>query len=363
MPIADKESTHPHVVSERQQTDESLRAEREKADQTLGEQLADVDEAADAVIVVARARADKVLAAARAKTDRQTTRSGPANIAEQRQRSLEDQTLQKERAGADEAVRAERAEQVAVLSRERHETDRDLFSERARSDDSLATRDEFLALVSHDLLNLLNTIVLYARLVTEEVLRDDHIERVTQHARRIQRASSRMNRLIGDLVDVASIEAGALAVTRELSDPAQIVSEAVSSLQGQASAKSLSLVAVLEPSLAPAALDAARIHQVLINLISNAIKFTPEHGKIAVRARRVGADIRIDVIDTGIGIASDMLEVIFERFVQIKKNDTRGVGLGLYISRCIVQGHGGRIWAESKTGEGSTVCFTLPAEA
>src|ERR1700712_556927 len=110
-------------------------------------------------------------------------------------------------------------------------------------------------------------------------------------------------------------------------------------------------------------LDAARIHQVLINLISNAIKFTPKRGAITVCARRSGAEIRVDVSDTGIGIPSEKLEAVFNRFVQIKKNDQRGVGLGLYISRCIVEGHGGRIWAESKFGEGTTVSFTLPAAA
>jgi signal transduction histidine kinase len=165
------------------------------------------------------------------------------------------------------------------------------------------------------------------------------------------------------LVDVASIEAGALAVTREPSQPSQVLNDAVNSLQALASANGLTLGTSFEPMLPTVSLDAARIHQVLINLISNAIKFTRKRGTITVCARRSGADIRIDVSDTGIGIPSEKLEAVFNRFVQIKKNDQRGVGLGLYISRCIVEGHGGRIWAESKIDEGTTVSFTLPADA
>jgi K+-sensing histidine kinase KdpD len=114
-------------------------------------------------------------------------------------------------------------------------------------------------------------------------------------------------------------------LTRELANPAQVVSEAVNSLHGQASAKGVALVAELDPSLSPATLDAARIHQLLMNLISNAIKFTPEHGKITVRARRTGAELRIEVSDTGIGIPSDKLEAIFDRFVQIKKRTINAV--------------------------------------
>ena len=126
-------------------------------------------------------------------------------------------------------------------------------------------------------------------------------------------------------------------------------------------ASEISLVAVIPQGLPLTAIDPARVHQVLINLISNAIKFTPPKGTVSVHAVRAGDAARIDVSDSGIGIPGDKLEAIFERFVQVKKNDRRGVGLGLYISRCIVQGHGGRIWAESKLGEGTTISFTLPS--
>ena len=347
--------------SERQQTDESLRAEREKADLALEEDVAAIDDTADAVISRARERADEVLAAARAKTDRQAPRVQLPEIT-RKERVHEDRVLQEERANADETLREERAEHVAVLSREREETDKDLSNERARSDDALATRDEFLGIVSHDLRNMLNAIVGFAELIHKGVARENHLDQVRSHAQRIQRSAGRMNRLIGDLVDVASIEAGILAVTREIGNPAHVVTEAVDTFQAQASGSGISLVAEVAPALPPTAFDPARILQVLTNLLSNAIKFTPANGSVVVRAERIGNDIRFTVSDTGVGIPTNKLEEVFDRFLQITQNDRRGVGLGLYISKAIVQGHGGRIWAENRRGDGSTFCFTLPLQ-
>jgi len=140
------------------------------------------------------------------------------------------------------------------------------------------------------------------------------------------------------------------------------VTEAVDALQAQASAVGISLVAESVPSLPGAAFDPARILQVLVNLLSNAIKFTPPHGKVVVHVERVENDIRFAVSDTGAGIPADKLDAIFERSFQVARNDRRGIGLGLYISKCIVQRHGGRIWAESTIGEGSTFSFTLPID-
>jgi signal transduction histidine kinase len=349
-------------LSEREQTDQSLRIEREKADQALHNEEFGLDETADAVISRARTRADTVLAAARAKTDRQPASGAGAQLSPRAlkgERVREDQVLQEERANADEILREERAEHVALLSREREATDNDLSHERERSDDALATRDEFLGVVSHDLRNMLNTIVGSAALIERTTLENSAM---AMHARRIQRSGARMNRLIGDLVDVASIEAGALAVTRELGDPTGVVMEAVETFQAQATAAGISLVAEIVPPSSRAAFDPARILQVLTNLLSNAIKFTPVNGRIVIRVERVHDDIHFAVSDTGVGIPGDKLEAVFVRFLQVTESDRRGVGLGLYISRAIVLGHGGRIWAESTIGAGSRFCFTLPAE-
>lgn len=343
------------TVSERDQTDESLRVEREKVDDALGENLAAIEETADAVITKARRRADEVLATARAETDRQAASTGTTAIIG-KERAREDAALRKERAGADETLRQERAEHVELLAIEREETDKDLLSERTRSDAALATRDEVLGIVSHDLRDLLGTIMGSASLIEKAPAPEEAMT----HAHRIRRSGTRMERLIGDLIDIASIEAGVLAVTREVGDVTDVVSEAVETFQVRASAAAVSLVLEVVPPPSRTAFDPARILQVITNLLSNAIKFTPAGGTVTIRVERIDADVRVSVSDTGMGIPADKLELVFARFLQVARNDRRGVGLGLYISKCIVEGHGGRIWAESRIGEGSTFSFTLP---
>jgi len=346
---------------ERVQTDESLRVEREKADNALEEKQSAIEETADEVISEARARADEVLAAARARTDRQMSTSNTQfSVKMDKKRALEDEAVREERAEADEVVRVERAEHIALLSVERDETDKDLSLERTRSDNAVATRDEFLGIVSHDLRNMLGSMVGFAALIAKAELRENHSEKVLAYVQRIHRSGARMNRLIGDLVDLASIEAGVLTVTREVGTPSPIVTEAVDTFQNQASASGVSLVAELAPASSLVAFDSARILQVLTNLLSNAIKFTQAKGKVVVRVERIANELRFAVSDTGIGIPADKLETVFERFHQVTTNDRRGVGFGLYISKCIVHGHGGRIWAESKIGKGTTFYFTLP---
>jgi signal transduction histidine kinase len=348
----------------RTQTDESLRAERDKVDLALDEKLAAIDQTADAVISLARARADAVLAAARAKTDRQpvvarTGRHASEIIA--RERLAADCALQEERSVADETLQDEREQHIAFLSSERKDTDENLEDERTQADDALASRDEFMALVSHDLRNMLSAVVGFAAHIERKAAEPGSAGEVEQYARRIQRAGGRMSRLIGDLVDVASIEAGKLTVTLEQGDAAHIASEAVDTLRAQAAAAGLSLVTELAPeSPLPVCFDPPRILQVLVNLIGNAIKFTPATGTIVVRVGQIGSDVQFSIEDTGMGIATEDLERIFARSSQVKKNDARGSGLGLFISRCIVQGHGGRLWAESQLGRGSTFRFTLP---
>lgn len=351
--------TDPLLPSaEREQTDESLRLERERADRSLDDAISEADAAADAVIHRARQRADALLAAARSKTDDASIGARPTD-ALTTSRATEDHILQRERVTADHILHLERSEHVMLLSQERQATDHDLSHERARSDKALAMRDDFMGIVSHDLLNLLNAVVGISSLIEKEVAQENHVERVVAHARRVQRSGARMRRLVGDLVDVASIEAGMLAVTRAAADPADVVSEAVETFQAEASRSGMSLTAEIAPGVPRVPFDAARILQVLCNLLSNALKFTPAQGSIVVSLQHIDHDVVFCVSDTGEGIPDDKLEAVFERFVRLTPTG-RGVGLGLFISKCIVQGHGGRIWAENRTGRGATFCFTVP---
>jgi signal transduction histidine kinase len=367
-----------HASPERQQTDEGLRNERQKTDQVLAqrqqavEKHADtvVDRArgnADAVLATARENADAVLLAARDKAARE--RDDGVSDVEARgtiagERLLQDETLRAERSAADERLRREREEDARALRRllplERESTDRYLLTERVRSDDAVSNRDDFLGIVTHDLRDLLGGIVMSAAVLSKRAPDNGEGLQTLAETTRIKRYAARMHRLIGDLADVASIDAGSLALTPLPGDARPLLGEAAETFQATALAKGISLEAKIPEHRLLARFDNDRMLQVLSNLLSNSLKFTPEGGRIAVRGELVEEDIRFSVSDTGSGIPETALESIFERFWQVGKNDRRGLGLGLYISRCIVEAHGGRIWAESKRGEGSTVFFTLP---
>ncbi len=234
--------------------------------------------------------------------------------------------------------------------------------ERLRSDDAVATRDDFLGIVGHDLRNMLSVVVGFATLIAsaESDNPAPHAAAVIGYARRIERSGVRMSRLVGDLVDVASIEAGPLAVTLEVGEPTDVVSEAVNDFQEQADVSGVTLTSDIALGSSRAAFDPVRLLQVFANLIGNAIKFTPPNGHVVVRVVREATEVRFEVRDTGVGIAANELDAVFERFHQVNRADRRGTGLGLYISKCIVQGHGGRIGVDSRPNAGSTFWFTLP---
>ena len=359
-----------HPRPEREETDESLRAERKNTDRALSARRARIEESADAIVERAREQADAVLDSARADADDRLDagRGGAqARDAVAQERAGEDDALHEERTAADDTLRRERVEQArtlaALLPLEREKTDRRLWTERARSDDALAHRDDFMGIVSHDLRNLLGAIAESSRLLAQQASDSDEGRRTSAAMERIQRYIARMNRLIADLVDVASIDSGKLAVQLQRADAAAVLAEAAAAFAQNAHDRDIALeVSTSEPSLT-ADFDPERMLQVLANLIANALKFTARAGTISVRGERAGDALHISVVDTGVGISADMLEAIFERFWQVGKNDHRGLGLGLYISKCIVDAHGGRIWAESTLGSGSAFHFTIPLGA
>jgi signal transduction histidine kinase len=353
---------------EREQTDESLRSERDKADVAMADRQDAVQEDADAVVERARENADDVLITARNEADARLSHA-PTLVGTRSAivegRRLEDEALQRERAAADESLRCERRAYARALKEllpsERHETDRRLLTERARSDEAVSLRDDFLGMVSHDLRNLLEGVVMSAALLAARAQENEDKKQTLAETDRIARYAASMNRLIGDLIDVASIDAGKLAVVTRPNDATALIAEVSDTLAASASAKGVSVVTEIGDRPLSAEYDHDRMLQVLTNLVVNSIKYTPRNGTIRLRIERAAEQLRVSVTDTGCGIPGDMLEAIFERFWQVDHNNRRGLGLGLYISKCIVEAHGGRIWAESKPGEGSKVTFTLPA--
>lgn len=344
----------------RGQTDESLRAERGKADSELNRRRNDVERSADAVVVRERCAADEVLRTAR---DRADDKAQGATAAVSEERTLADDALESERTGADESVRRERGERrralASLLRLEREETDQHLLTERGRSDEALDTRDIFLAMVSHDLRTLLGGIAMTAELLARNAPKPE--SEVVSRAETIQRLTARMNRLIGDLVDVASIEAGKLQVVLTQGDLRDLIRESVEVFQASADAHGIKLTAEIDGPPILARFDHERVLQVVANLLGNAIKFCTPGARISIRAARLGGEVHVAVTDTGPGIPAGNLEAIFGKFWQVGRRDRRGLGLGLYISRCILEAHAGRIWAESADGAGSTLTFALPA--
>jgi signal transduction histidine kinase len=346
---------------ERDNTDESLRVERRKTDQALVDKQAAVDEQADQTVEEARSVADAVVATARITADElleDGNEHGLTPTALAQQRRAGDKAVDSARANADEVLRVQREEDrhvlAALLPLERRKTDRYLLTERARADDAVAHRDDFLGIVSHDLRDLLSGIVLSAAMLPD-------IAPDTNGAKpRIQRYAARMNRLIGDLVDVAAIDAGKLSVVTARGDWVALMEEVAALFRPSAAAQGVTIEVALSERPLALQFDHDRMLQVLANLIANALKFTPRGGSIRVEAERGANELRCAVHDTGTGIPTHMLEAIFERFWQVRVDDRRGVGLGLYITRSIVEAHRGRIWAESPHGAGSTFRVVLP---
>ena len=350
-------------IEEREQTDESLKAERGKTDVELAKRGKAVERSADTVLSESREKADEVLEAARDTADEKAEEAGAPAVIEER--ALADEALESERAAADERTRRERAERkhalASLLRLEREETDEHLLTERGVADEALNTRDIFLAMVSHDLRSMLGGIALAAKLLPQDFLGSgDSKTAVFARAHTIERLTARMNRLIGDLVDVASMEAGTLLVVPTEGDVLSLIRESIEVFKVSADAQGTQLTAKLDGPPLLARFDRERLLQVLANLLGNALKFSGRGAAIAIRAERSGAEVRVAVADTGAGIAAQDLETIFGKFSEVGRRDRRGLGLGLYISRCILEAHGGRIWAESTPKAGSTFFFALP---
>ncbi len=225
--------------------------------------------------------------------------------------------------------------------------------------EAVLAREDLLAIVSHDLRNPLGVVLASSALLLKSSLPPDKDERARRQVEAIQRAGNRMNRLIRDLLDFASIQGGRLSVNLRPHDAAAVVAAVTEALEPLAVAKQLRLVSEADAELRVSC-DHDRVVQLFSNLVGNAIKFTPEGGCITVRATKDGPDVRFAVTDTGPGIPTVEMPHLFDRYYQAQRRNREGIGLGLSIARGIVEAHGGRIWVESEEGRGSTFYFTLP---
>ena len=221
-------------------------------------------------------------------------------------------------------------------------------------------RDDVLAVVSHDLRNPLNLVFTSSSFLLDIAgdLPQTHREQLGM----IRRAAGQMNRLIQDLLEVSSVEAGHFPMELRAEPVEPLVREACTLLEHAAESRSIRLECRFDEAAPLVHADRERVLQVLGNLLGNAVKFTPEGGQVQIRAERVDGFVRFAVADTGAGIAEEELAHVFDRFWQARRSRDGGAGLGLAIARGIVLAHGGEMWAESALGRGSTFSFTLPAE-
>lgn len=226
---------------------------------------------------------------------------------------------------------------------------------------AIAARDATLALVSHDLRNPLGSILMQASVMLERVAESERRVGIYKGIGAIRRSAERMNRLIQDLLDASSIEAGRFSVTKLRQPVVPLIGEVLDAQQVQAAANSLRLVSDFPAGdRLVVECDGSRIEQVLSNLVGNAVKFTGPGGTVTVRVEPSANELTFSVTDTGPGIPAPNLPHVFDRFWQAPETARMGTGLGLSIAKGIVEAHGGRIWIESQVGVGSKFSFTLP---
>jgi PAS domain S-box-containing protein len=225
-------------------------------------------------------------------------------------------------------------------------------------------KSEFLASMSHELRTPLHTIIGFSELLAEE-LEGPLNEKQKRFMSHIHQDSLHLLELINEVLDLSKIEAGRLELRLETFDMIAAVDEALSSAKALGAQKSIAIESRVPGGISLYA-DRLRVKEILYNLLSNAVKFTPDGGKIRIEATLEPASITISIVDTGIGIAADEHESVFNKFYQVgstTKGVREGTGLGLAITKRLVEQHGGKIWVESEPGKGSRFSFTLPLTA
>jgi len=223
------------------------------------------------------------------------------------------------------------------------------------------TRKEFVANVSHELRTPLSIIKGYVETLLDEQPPDEQTAR--QFLQTVQRHSQRLEALIADLLSISALESQQARLNFEPVSMRAAAQSVVDELTRQASERSVAVSLEISESLPAVRADARRLHQVLFNLLDNAIKYTSSGGHVIIRAGEKDGFIEAAVADDGPGIGPEHLPHVFERFYRVDKARSRelgGTGLGLSIVKHIVQSHAGRVWAESQMEKGSTFYFTLP---
>jgi signal transduction histidine kinase len=256
----------------------------------------------------------------------------------------------------------EKREELERLNRELAESNQELEEANAKLREVSDLKEEFLAVTTHDLrspLTVISGVISFfssgrlGELTPEQQNMVSMMERNTQN----------LIELVNDLLDSAKLESGTLQLDLATVDLSALVAEASEGMRTVAAEKGITLDARLPEDLPRVSADRAKLRRVVVNLLSNALKFTPKGGRVEVRAAPEGGMMRVSVTDNGVGIPAEDLPRLFDKFEQARTrapHSERGTGLGLYITRQIVELHGGEINATSQVGKGSTFSFTIP---
>ncbi|MDH4099396.1 MAG: ATP-binding protein [Nitrospirota bacterium] len=222
-------------------------------------------------------------------------------------------------------------------------------------------KSEFLTNMSHELRTPLNSIIGFSEVLTDNLYGDLN-EKQQRYVSHIHMSGKHLLQLINDILDLSKVEAGKMELHYTTASIADFFETTLNSFRTQAHQKQIAITSTVE-GVDQVTADLTRLKQILFNLVSNAVKFTPEHGKITISARPVGAFVEIAVSDTGIGIRKEDQHLIFQEFRQLDASFTRkyeGTGLGLALTKKLVELHGGKIWVESEESQGSTFFIMLP---
>jgi signal transduction histidine kinase len=222
-------------------------------------------------------------------------------------------------------------------------------------------KSEFLANMSHELRTPLNAIIGFSEVLSERMFGELNAKQ-DEYLKDIHASGQHLLSLINDILDLSKVEAGKMELEVSDFDLPVVVDNALMLVRERAARRGIDLHRTVDERLGQIQGDERKIRQVLLNLLSNAIKFTPDGGRIEVGAKLVNGSIEVSVSDTGVGIAPEDQEAVFEEFRQVGTADKKveGTGLGLTLSRKFVELHGGKIWVKSQLGAGSTFAFTIP---
>ncbi|HEX8843735.1 MAG TPA: ATP-binding protein [Pyrinomonadaceae bacterium] len=256
----------------------------------------------------------------------------------------------------------EKRAQLEELNQQLNETNRELNEANAKLRELAELREEFLALTTHDLRSPLTVISGVISFFTSGRLGELSPEQKNMVSM-MERNTQSLIELVNDLLDASKLESGTMRLEVATIDLSGVIDELRETMLPMAKEKGIELIEAFPVGLPAVQADRAKLRRILVNLISNALKFTQKGGRVEVRAEREDKGVRISVLDTGVGIAPEDIGKLFDKYEQARSRATRGekgTGLGLYITRQLVELHGSNIKVESKVGKGSTFSFILP---